>query len=248
MKRILSLILVIVLISCSLVSCRQNSDDPAVTTAATTAPHVHVFSKATCNAPKTCECGATEGKLSNKHNFQDGVCVDCTKRLVVEISRLVTKPGTDELLNGFYISRGENERVEYVTARVDILDRALTQNDIYARVAIKMDQEALVSGVYEWVIERNIYIPAIDSYDRSYLYGTLNAADFVDVNKITVTSNQGFEENEVSGYLPYVPLCVDRIVIQDLIPALENNPSRITVADIGFVNYVEEATTNKPTD
>ena len=239
MKRILSLILVIVLISCSLVSCRQNSDDPAVTTAATTAPHVHVFSKATCNAPKTCECGATEGKLSNKHNFQDGVCVDCTKRLVVEISRLVTKPGTDELLNGFYISRGENERVEYVTARVDILDRALTQNDIYARVAIKMDQEALVSGVYEWVIERNIYIPAIGSYDRSYLYGTLNAADFDDVEDITVTRNEGLEDDEVSEYLPYVPYYVDQIVTQRIIPILRNNPIGITVADIGFISYVK---------
>ncbi len=243
MKRILSLILVIVLISCSLVSCdKPSKGNPEVS------QHVHVFSKATCNMPKTCECGATEGRVSDQHNFEDGVCADCTKRLVVELARLVTNPATEKPIDGFYISRGENERVEYVTARVDIVDKALTQKDIYARVAIKMDQDALISGVYEWVIERNIYIPSIDSYDRSYLYGTLNASDFVDVDDITVTRNEGFEEEEVSEYLPYIPRYVDRIVTQRLISALENNPSRITVADIGFVNYVEEATTNKPTD
>ena len=250
MKRILSLILAIILISCLMVSCDGAHDGDPANTEATTAPHVHVFSKATCNAPKTCECGATEGKVSNKHNFQDGVCVDCTKRLIVEIARLVTNPATEKPISGFYISRGENDRVEYVTVRADIIDKALIQQGIYSRVAIKIDQDAMNTGIYDWVVERNTYIPAIDDYDRAYLYGTLNAADFVDAATLTsdYEKSQGFSESDIAKYRLYVPIYVDRMVTQTITPALENNPSKITVADIGFVNYIEEATTNKPND
>ena len=237
MKRILSLFLAILLLCFVMVSCdRDNSNEPEQTSATTT-QHVHIFSKSTCKSPKVCECGATEGKPSNKHNFKDGACVDCTKKLVVEIARLVTKPGTLEPLSGFYISRGEGDKVEYVTVRADIVDKELIQQGIYTRVAIKISQEAITTGVYEWVIERNTYIPAIDNYDRSYLYGTLNADDFLDADLLTVTQNEGFAEDEFSRYMKYVPTAVDRMVNQNLIPAFENNPSKISVADIGFVNY-----------
>ena len=41
------------------------------TTAPTTEPpHTHSFSSATCTAPKTCSCGATEGE-ANGHNWKD---------------------------------------------------------------------------------------------------------------------------------------------------------------------------------
>ena len=43
----------------------------APTTAPTTEPpHTHSFSAATCTAPKTCSCGATEGE-ANGHNWKD---------------------------------------------------------------------------------------------------------------------------------------------------------------------------------
>ena len=35
--------------------------------------HVHEFGEATCTAPKTCECGATEGEALG-HNYVDGKC------------------------------------------------------------------------------------------------------------------------------------------------------------------------------
>ena len=36
-------------------------------------PHTHSFSAATCTAPKTCSCGATEGN-ANGHNWKDATC------------------------------------------------------------------------------------------------------------------------------------------------------------------------------
>ena len=46
------------------------------TTAPTTEPpHTHSFSSATCTAPKTCSCGATEGE-ANGHNWKDATCSD----------------------------------------------------------------------------------------------------------------------------------------------------------------------------
>ena len=46
------------------------------TTAPTTEPpHTHSFSSATCTAPKTCACGATEGE-ANGHNWKDATCSD----------------------------------------------------------------------------------------------------------------------------------------------------------------------------
>ena len=48
----------------------------APTTAPTTEPpHTHSFSAATCTAPKTCSCGATEGE-ANGHNWKDATCSD----------------------------------------------------------------------------------------------------------------------------------------------------------------------------
>ena len=43
------------------------------TTAPTGPPHTHNFSSATCTAPKTCSCGATEGE-ANGHNWKDATC------------------------------------------------------------------------------------------------------------------------------------------------------------------------------
>ncbi len=38
--------------------------------------HTHSFSAATCTAPKTCSCGATEGKALG-HSFKNGKCTNC---------------------------------------------------------------------------------------------------------------------------------------------------------------------------
>lgn len=51
------------------------------TTVPTTAPatepvHVHVYSAATCTAPKTCSCGETEGVPAG-HRYTDGKCEAC---------------------------------------------------------------------------------------------------------------------------------------------------------------------------
>ena len=37
--------------------------------------HAHVFSVATCTAPKTCDCGATDGKASG-HNWKNATCTE----------------------------------------------------------------------------------------------------------------------------------------------------------------------------
>jgi len=70
MKRILSLLLVVLILSCSLVSCDiADSGD----TQEPITQHVHIFEKANCRSPKTCECGATEGKpLNNLVNRKIG--------------------------------------------------------------------------------------------------------------------------------------------------------------------------------
>lgn len=59
----------------------------APTTAPTTEPpHTHSFSAATCTAPKTCSCGATEGE-PNGHNWKDANCTtpkSCTSCNITE--------------------------------------------------------------------------------------------------------------------------------------------------------------------
>ena len=45
------------------------------TPSTTEPPHVHSFSDATCTAPKTCSCGATEG-AANGHTWKDATCSD----------------------------------------------------------------------------------------------------------------------------------------------------------------------------
>ena len=56
----------------------SNNSTAAPTTDPTTAPiteppHVHSYNAATCTAPKTCSCGATEGN-ANGHSWKDATC------------------------------------------------------------------------------------------------------------------------------------------------------------------------------
>lgn len=236
MKRILSLLLAVLLLSCTLVSCDRDGGgnggvDPQ---------HVHIFEKASCKSPKTCECGATEGKPLNKHNFEDGVCVDCEKKLIIELARIVTDPGMEKPKDGFAISRDDDGKVKYIRMRSRIVDKTLELEDIDAFVDIKLDQEGITTGVYDWAI--TLVNPDNDK-EAYYLYGTLNAADFFDVTTLTVTENRGFPEADISKYIVYIPTCVDRMMNQNLIPVLQDNPSGIKVDDLGFVNYAEVATT-----
>ena len=237
MKRILSLLLVVLMLSCSLVSCARTDgdDDQGGVT-----QHVHIFEKANCQSPKTCECGATEGKPLNKHNFEEGVCVDCEKKLIVELARIVTDPGTEKPKDGFAISRDDDGKVKYIRIRANIVDKALAEQGIAAVVDLKIDQGAVTTGVYEWAIT---CITDGNKDEAQYLYGTLDAADFFDVTSLVVTENRGFADGDIAKYTIYIPTCVDRMVNQTLIPALDGNPSRITVDDLGFVNYSEATTT-----
>jgi len=59
-------------------STTESSTTPTIepTSAPTTeTPHTHNFNAATCTAPKTCSCGATEGE-PNGHNWKDATCSD----------------------------------------------------------------------------------------------------------------------------------------------------------------------------
>lgn len=239
MRRILSLILVLALLSCALVSCVGNNAGDADGVS----QHVHIFEKATCYAPKTCECGATEGKPLNRHTFEGGVCVDCEKELIVELARMVSNTATEEPLDGFDIERDDDGAVKHIAVSADVVDKTLSAQNIYVKVFIKMDQTAVTTGVYEWSIVRNTYIADEDDYEKALLYGTLSAEDFFDVTTLSVTKNEGFDDSEISKYMVYIPTSVDRMVNQYIIPALEENPSGITVDDLGFVNYAEAVTT-----
>ena len=42
------------------------------------AQHTHTYANATCTAPKTCSCGATEGKALG-HSYSKGVCTRCNE-------------------------------------------------------------------------------------------------------------------------------------------------------------------------
>ena len=78
------------------------------TTAPTTEPpHVHSFSAATCTAPKTCSCGATEGS-ANGHSWKEATYTSpktCTNCGVTEGSPLEV-PG-EENYHGHVYTGGE---------------------------------------------------------------------------------------------------------------------------------------------
>ena len=68
----LLLLLVICLTAFCLASCEK--DEPVVETPSEQTPtHEHTFANATCTAPKTCECGATEG-AANGHTWTEATC------------------------------------------------------------------------------------------------------------------------------------------------------------------------------
>ena len=49
----------------------------AVKTTAPTTAHKHAFAAADCTKPKTCACGATEGKALGHEYDKDGICIRC---------------------------------------------------------------------------------------------------------------------------------------------------------------------------
>ena len=53
-----------------------SSKKPISNTSSKTNSHTHSFKAATCTAPKTCSCGATEGNALG-HAYKDGKCSRC---------------------------------------------------------------------------------------------------------------------------------------------------------------------------
>ncbi len=88
MKKFRLLTLIVLILSFSLLFVACNNDDKnteAPSSTPTEAPtqgnteHTHVFSDATCTAPKTCECGATQGSPKG-HTYTDTVTAPtCTQ-------------------------------------------------------------------------------------------------------------------------------------------------------------------------
>ena len=76
-KLVVSLMLALTVITLAFAACDNTSKDPGNSG---NAEHVHAFSDATCTAPKTCECGATEGEALG-HTIVADAAVDatCTK-------------------------------------------------------------------------------------------------------------------------------------------------------------------------
>ena len=77
MKRIFAVLFSTVLIL-SLAACKQNeasvgSSDPQTPSSA----HNHIYAPATCDSPKTCECGETLGDRLG-HMYIDGSCTVCS--------------------------------------------------------------------------------------------------------------------------------------------------------------------------
>ena len=55
--------------------------------------HTHEFADATCTAPKTCECGATEGEALG-HNIVEKVCTGCGAKVVTVTEAAALADGT----------------------------------------------------------------------------------------------------------------------------------------------------------
>lgn len=54
----------------------ENTETEETRETTTETTHTHTFSDATCTAPKTCSCGATEGEATG-HSYTKGVCTKC---------------------------------------------------------------------------------------------------------------------------------------------------------------------------
>ena len=225
MKRILSVFLIVLLLVTVLTSCLHSGDDVD----ASVTQHVHIFSRANCISPKTCECGATEGKPTYKHSFEGGACTVCGEGedFMSAFARILTDSSTGNVRDGFFVSRDTDGTVKHITAYVD----PTLSGEVRYRTAIKISAEAIESGTYEWKLIRD------EDNQYAQLWGTVDAKSFSVDSQLSILENDGFSEGELSAYLPQIAAEIDRI-LTDLIPkAMLGNDSGMTVADLGFTNY-----------
>lgn len=69
---------------------------PIVVTETTDPPHTHNFSEANCVSPKTCECGATEGSVT-EHSW---ISATCSSPKTCEICGTTSGSATEHLYSG----------------------------------------------------------------------------------------------------------------------------------------------------
>ena len=243
MKRIFALLLAVLMLclSLSLVACDSSDKDPDDT------QHTHVFADATCKAPKTCSCGATDGEPLNAHTFENGVCKVCEKTLLQELRDLVYDEDTGKVKEDFILATDSGYindlDVVSISAKISV-DAPNSETDWYG-IEIKLTQEAITSGIYEWSFSSNIYDNENDRYLPDILEGTLTAADFTkaSTSALTVTDNfgnygaDGFDEAEVSQYLTVAAELLDGVIEAKLVPLFTLNESGLTIADLGFEQY-----------
>ncbi|MBQ9760341.1 MAG: hypothetical protein IJW16_03210 [Clostridia bacterium] len=231
MKRILSLLLTLVLLSACLVSCDGDDAD------GTTEAHVHQYAPATCLSAKRCSCGATEGEKGG-HSFVNCVCNVCEITLLDYLVDLAKNPDTNKIEN-------ENLYLKYITESSDsyyvLYARAFadhpTNEDAYYTTELALTQQALLSGIFEWSFYCSTYIEERNQYDVQTISGTVTAAEFTASTSLTVSENNGFTDIEAANFLSRVPTGLDQIITDELIPLLAGNNAGLTVKDLGFDKY-----------
>ena len=89
--------------------------------------HVCEFADATCTAPKTCECGKTEGEALG-HNIENKVCTGCGAKVVTVTEAAALEDGTLVFVEGtvFKITYAWSDSAKNMS--VDITDGTTTLN------------------------------------------------------------------------------------------------------------------------
>ena len=243
MKKLLSLILALVLLSLCLVAC--DADGSGQDT-----EHVHEYADATCKDPQKCTCGYTKGEPLNAHTFEKGVCAVCEKELIDELGRLARKDNEqkkEQNQSQLYSVSGESM---YVTD-TDIVSVSTSMGEYYPSpqdkeysdgytVTLTITQESLTSGIYKWELRRSVYVKESNYYKNTYMFGTITAAEFSAGAALTLTDNgeyTAFTEAEKPDYMSKASKQLN-LIVKDRLPALlAGNESGLTVADLGFANY-----------
>lgn len=229
MKKILSLMLVLVAVLSCMASCGKKSEEKEV--------HYHTAIDATCLEPAKCkDCGYVMGTDLADHTLEGVVCTVCGWNAFEELNDLITNSDEELVKKSYLIIAGENTNNNIIRVFVNttINDQKWTQQ------GFEITADSMKSGKYNW-FHRTVELKNDDGWEHwdetSRVDGTFEAKTFTKEAILSHNNVVGYTESEVVELNKEVPKAIDSILINILSPVLENSEYGLDLVSLGFESY-----------
>ena len=229
MKKLFALALSAVMLLSCFISCAGSKEESG--------EHVHDYSKTPCTEIQKCKCGETNGnEKGNLHSFTDGICTECDKTMFDELTRVMARVSSGSF-GKYYL--GSYLSTNYESGTRIRMPIEIEEDGVSKCLELSISNFTLDPNNSEYQLAKWTFSVKSDEVDIS-IKGMLNAKEFAkSTQTIEYTTQNILSEEDAELHIKTAIAYINQVIETRVIPLIESeaNINKITLADLGFVNY-----------